>query len=124
MIFAPFAFRNQARVAAAAAAPTLSYEVYAYGFTTGTFKIYINGTLYQTMTTDTSLVTVTLNAGDTFYSTLQNTDAFSPGGTVDYFLNGSFVTSYALFTTGLLTTPTVTSVAGNTYRYIASFGAV
>jgi len=107
----------------AAAAPTLSYELFTNGITVGTFSIYKNGSLYQTLTTDTSLITITLTAGDTFYATLQNTDSFTPGGTIDYFVNASYVTSYSIFTTGLLTTPTVTSAAGNTYKYTANFGA-
>jgi hypothetical protein len=122
-MFTPFAFRNQARVAAAAAAPTLSYELFTNSVTIGTFSIYKNGTLYQTLTTDTSLITITLVAGDTFFATLQNSTTFQEGGTIDYFLNNSYVTSYSIFSTATLTTPTVTSVGGNTYKYTANFGA-
>jgi hypothetical protein len=121
MIFAPFAFRNQVVAAAAPATATFQYELFTNGFS-GTFNVYKNGSLLQSMTTDTSLVTVTLNAGDTFYSTIQQ-----PGGngaTVDYFLNGSFVTSYLTFLTTPLTTPTVTAAGGNTYKYTGNLGAV
>jgi hypothetical protein len=107
----------------AAAAPTLSYELFTNGVTIGTFNIYKNGSLYQTLTTDTSLITITLTAGDTFYATLQNSTPLQQGGTIDYFLNNSYVTSYSLFTSATLTTPTVTSVGGNTYKYTANFGA-
>ena len=109
---------------ATAAAPTLSYELFTNGVTIGTFKIYKNGTLYTTLTTDTSLTTITLTAGDTFYATLQNSTPLQSGGSIDYFLNGSFVTTYSIFTIATLTTPTVTSAAGNTYKYTANFGAV
>ena len=108
---------------AAPATATLQYELFTNFITLGTFRIYINGSLYQTMTTNTSLVTVTINAGDTFYATLQNTDSFQPGGTIDYFVNASYVTSYSIFTTSLLTTPTVTSSASTTYKYTCNFGA-
>lgn len=108
----------------AAAAPELQYELFTNGITIGTFSIYKNGTLYQTLTTDTALITITLTAGDTFYATLQNSTSMQQGGTIDYFLNGSYVTSYSIFTSATLTTPTVTSVAGNVYKYTANFGAV
>lgn len=105
----------------APATATLTYELYTGGFA-GTFKIYKNGVLYQTMTTDTSLVTVTINAGDTFYATCQCND----GCGVDYYVNGSYVTSYypSPLISSLVTTPTVTSTGGTTYKYTASFGAV
>jgi hypothetical protein len=125
MIFAPFAYRQGRAVAiSGGGTATLQYELFTNGITVGTFSIYKNGSLYQTLTTDTSLITITLTAGDTFYSTLQNTDAFTPGGSIDYFVNGSFVTTYSIFTTATLTTPTVTSVSSNTYKYTANFGAV
>jgi hypothetical protein len=107
-----------------AAAPTLSYELFTNGITIGQFNIYKNGTLYQTLTTDTSLITITLNAGDTFYATLQNSTFMQEGGTIDYFLNGSYITSYSIFTSATLTTPTGTALAGNVYKYTANFGAV
>lgn len=94
---------------------TLKYELFAGG-NPGTFQIYKNGSLYQIMTTDTSLVTVTLTAGDTFYATIVSI----AGTSIDYFVNGSYVTSY--FDTS--PTPTITSTAGTTYQYTAYFGAV
>jgi hypothetical protein len=103
---------------------TLEYELFTNGITIGTFNVYKNGSLLQSMTTDTSLVTATLNAGDTFYATLQNSTSMQEGGTIDYFVNGSYVTSYSIFTTATLTTPTVTSSGGTTYKYTANFGAV
>lgn len=93
---------------------TLQYLLYAGG-NSGTFTIYINGSAYQTMTTDTSLVTVTVNAGDTFYATIASVS----GTTIYYYLNGGFVAGY--FDTS--PTPTVTASAGNTYFYEAYFGA-
>jgi len=98
-----------------AAAPILKYQLITSG-NAGTFQIYKNGTLYQTMTTDTALVTVTLTAGDTFYATILSIS----GTSIDYFVNNSFVTNYL----DTSPTPTVTSVAGNTYQYDAYFGAV
>jgi hypothetical protein len=94
---------------------TLKYQLITSGFA-GTFQIYINGLLYQTMTTDTALVTLTLAAGDTFYA---NIVSFA-GTAVDYFVNGSFVTTYFDTTP----TPTITSSAGTTYEYTGYFGAV
>lgn len=104
----------------APATATLQYELITSGFG-GTFNIYKNGSLLQSMTTDTSLVTVTINAGDTFYSTIQSSAGSS---SVDYFVNGSYVTSYFIFTTGTLTTPTITASGGTTYKYTGYFGAV
>lgn len=98
-----------------AAAPILKYSLATSGFG-GTFQIYKNGSLYQTMTTNTSTVTVTLTAGDTFYATILS----AAGTSIDYFVNGAFVTNY--FDTS--PTPTITSAAGNTYEYNAYFGAV
>lgn len=94
---------------------TLKYELFTNGYA-GNFSIYKNGVLYQSMTTDTSMVTITLTAGDTFYATI-----ISIGGTaIDYYLNSTFVTTY--FDTS--PTPTITASAGNTYQYTANFGAV
>jgi hypothetical protein len=104
----------------APATATLQYELFANG-ESGTFNIYKNGTLYQSMTTNTSLVSITLNAGDTFYSTIQSSAGSS---SVDYFVNGSYVTSYFIATTGTLTTPTITSAGGSTYKYTGNFGAI
>jgi len=64
-------------------------------------------------------ITVTLTAGDTFRVTADN--PFDMGVTIDYFLNGSFVTSYFDFTTAQ--TPTITSAAGNAYKFDCYGGA-
>jgi hypothetical protein len=64
-------------------------------------------------------ITVTLTAGDTFRVTAD--EPFDMGVTIDYFLNGSYVTSYFDFTTAQ--TPTITSVAGNAYKFDCYGGA-
>jgi hypothetical protein len=102
----------------APATATLQYELFASMFS-GTFTIYINGGVYQTMTTDTSLVSVTINAGDTFYATV----TCSNGATIDYFLNGTYSTSFYYGGSGAPTeTTTLTAVATNTYKYQCWFG--
>lgn len=98
---------------------TLQYELYTSGFS-GTFRVYRNGSIYQTMTTNTSLVTVTLNAGDTFYTTIQS----SAGTSIDYFVNDVYNTSYYNAGTNTTTSPTITASAGNTYKYTAYFGVL
>jgi len=104
--------------ASAPATATLQYELFATGFS-GTFTIYINGNVYQTMTTDTSLVNVTINAGDTFYATI----TCSNGATIDYFLNGTYSTSFYYSGSGAPTaSTTLTAVATNTYKYQGWFG--
>ena len=65
----------------------------------------------------TGTQTFTLNAGDTFFAT--STDTF--GSSLNYLLNGSFVTSY--FGTPTATSATFTAVAGNTYRFEGYSGA-
>lgn len=100
---------------AAATTATLKYSLATSGFG-GTFTVYKNGSVLQTMTTDTALVTVTLNAGDTFYATI----ASFAGTSIDYFVNSAFVANY--FDTS--PTPTITAAAGSTYEYNAYFGAV
>ena len=62
-------------------------------------------------------VTATLNVGDTFSVT--SSDIF--GSSVFYYLNGAFVTSY--FGSPSVTTPTLTAIGGNTYRYDCFGGA-
>ena len=102
----------------APATATLQYELFASGFS-GTFVIYKNGAILQTMTTDTSLVSVTINAGDTFYATI----TCSNGATIDYFLNGTYSTSFYYVGSGAPTaSTTLTAVAGNTYKYQGWFG--
>jgi hypothetical protein len=65
----------------------------------------------------TGTQTFTLNAGDTFLVT--STDTF--GSSLNYLLNGSFVTSY--FGIPTATSPTLTAAAGNTYRFEGYSGA-
>jgi hypothetical protein len=67
----------------------------------------------------TTTITVTLTAGDTFRVTAD--EPFDAGVTIDYFLNGSYVTSYFDFTTAQ--TPTITSAAGNAYKFDCYGGA-
>ncbi|CAB5223185.1 hypothetical protein UFOVP384_6 [uncultured Caudovirales phage] len=99
----------------AVATATLQYELFTLG-NAGTFQIYKNGSLYQSMFEDTALVTITLNAGDTFYATIVS----FAGTAIDYNVNGSFVTTY--FDTS--PTPTITASGGTTYKYTAYFGAL
>jgi hypothetical protein len=65
----------------------------------------------------TGTQTFTLNAGDTFYVGAYD---FDFGITIDYLLNGTYVTSYS--DPSEVTTPTFTAVAGNTYRFNANSG--
>jgi hypothetical protein len=65
----------------------------------------------------TGTQTFTLNAGDTFLVT--STDTF--GSSLNYLLNGSFVTSY--FGNPTATSPTLTAAGGNTYRFEGYSGA-
>lgn len=105
----------------APATATLQYQLYkGISANTGTFRIYKNGTLLQSMSANTGLITVSINAGDTIYSTLQCNN----GGTIDYYENGSYVTSYVAFTSSAVTSPTVTATAGTTYNYTGTFGAI
>jgi hypothetical protein len=67
----------------------------------------------------TTTITVTLTAGDTFRVTAD--EPFDMGVTIDYFLNASYVTSYFDFTTAQ--TPTITSAAGNAYKFDCYGGA-
>jgi hypothetical protein len=62
-------------------------------------------------------VTETLNVGDTFSVT--SSDVF--GSNVAYYLNGTFTTNY--FGNPSVTTPTLTAIGGNTYRYDCFGGA-
>ena len=64
-------------------------------------------------------INVTLTAGDTFRVTAD--EPFDMGVTIDYFLNGSYVTSYFDLTTAQ--TPTITSSAGNAYKFDCYGGA-
>lgn len=57
-------------------------------------------------------ITTTINAGDTFYVRAQDIDF---GASIDYTLNGSYVTTYSGSRTAI--TPTFTAVGGNTYFF-------
>lgn len=65
----------------------------------------------------TGTQTFSLNAGDTFFAT--STGAF--GTSLAYFLNGTLIASY--FGSPSVSSPTLTAVAGNTYRFEAYSGA-
>ena len=60
----------------------------------------------------TTSLTTTLNSGDTFSVAATNV---STGATIDYFLNGSYVTSYT--DPAIATTPTITAAAGDAYKF-------
>ena len=65
----------------------------------------------------TGTQTFTLNAGDTFFVT----STMAMGSSLNYLLNGSFVTSY--FGIPTATSATFTASAGNTYRFEGYSGA-
>lgn len=65
----------------------------------------------------TGTLNATLTDGDTFSVAASNFG----GATIDYFLNGSYVTSY--FDDPIATTPTITSAAGNAYKFDCYGGA-
>jgi hypothetical protein len=60
----------------------------------------------------TGTLNVTLTAGDTFSVAASNV---FDGATIDYFLNGSYVTSYS--DNPVAQTPTITSADGNAYKF-------
>lgn len=95
-----------------AAATTATIQITNFDGTTVTW--YKNGVSQGSVPTS---VTATLNAGDTFYVT--NNDAF--GASINYSLNGVFVTSY--FNVPTATTATFTASAGNTYKFDCFSGA-
>jgi hypothetical protein len=109
MIFAPFAFRNQIRVAAAAT--TLQYET--IGMVGGTVDVFRNGSSIASLTTDTALTSVILTPGDTVQMTL--TGGSKLGTFIYYYLNGALQTTYSGTTT--ISTAVITTSAGNTYYF-------
>ena len=60
----------------------------------------------------TGTTNATLAAGDTFYVIASNVFL---GATIDYSLNGSYVTTYS--DSPIATTPTFTAAAGNAYSF-------
>lgn len=70
-----------------------------------------NGVTQASIPNNTTFDT-TLNAGDTFY--VYASQIFL-GATIEYYLNGTFVTSYSA--DPIATTPTFTAVGGNAYRF-------
>jgi len=95
-----------------AAATTATINITNFDGTTVTW--YKNGVSQGTVAVS---LTTTVNAGDTFYVT--NNDTF--GATINYYLNAVFVTSY--FGAPTATTATFTAGAGNTYRFDCFAGA-
>lgn len=73
-----------------------------------------NGTSQGSVTGTTN---ATLAAGDTFYVIASNVFL---GATIDYSLNGSYVTSYSDYP--IATTTTFTAAAGNAYRFVCYGG--
>ena len=118
MMFTPFAFRNQAIVVAAPAAATaLQYDV--VGYAQGTITVNRNGLAIATLTADTSLTSITINAGDTVQMTLTggNTKLVT---FIYYYLNGVLQATYSGTTT--ISSAVITTTAGNNY-YFAYEGA-
>lgn len=70
---------------------------------------YKNGILQGSVTGTTN---ATLTAGDTIQVIASNPMI---GATIDYFLNAAYVTSYT--DPAIASTPTITSVAGNAYKF-------
>lgn len=67
--------------------------------------------------TVTGTLNATLTAGDTFQVSASNFG----GATIDYYLNASYVTTY--FDDPIAQTPTITSAAGNAYKFDCYGGA-
>jgi hypothetical protein len=105
----------------APATATLKYDLATNGYS-GTCIVYKNGLVLQTMTSDTSVVTATINAGDTFYVTIQQPTG--NGCSIDYLLNGTYITGWFTLGTGVLSSSTYTASAGNEYRFYNNLGAV
>jgi len=104
---------------------TLKYDLAMNGVASGTCIVYKNGSVLQTMTSETSIVTTTINAGDTFYVTIQNPNTTGQTGcSIDYLVNGSYVTGYFTGGTDVLTSATFTASAENEYRFYNNLGAV
>jgi hypothetical protein len=116
MIFAPFAFRNQVIVATPAAATALQYDV--VGYAQGTITVNRNGSAIATLTADTSLTSITINAGDTVQMTLTGGSEFLTF--IYYYLNGVLQATYSGTTT--ISSAIITTTAGNNY-YFAYEGA-
>jgi hypothetical protein len=76
-----------------------------------------NGVTQSSIPNGSNIVT-TLNAGDTF-TVYASSILF--GATVEYYLNGNFVTAY--FGDPIATTPTLTAAGGNSYVFSCYEGA-
>jgi hypothetical protein len=85
----------------------------------GIFVSWEKNGINQGNVSQLSPVNVTISAGDTIKVIADN--PFDLGVNIDYFLNGTYVTSYFDFTTAQ--TPTITSSAGNAYRFDCTDGA-
>ena len=95
----------------AAAAPTIEINNLGGLTSCSWFK---NGVNQGNVTTS---LTATLADGDTFY--VLASQFF--GATIDYYLNGAYVTSY--FDSPVAETPTFTAAAGNAYKFDCYGGA-
>jgi hypothetical protein len=116
MIFAPFAFQNQVTATAPAAATALQYDV--VGYAQGTITVNRNGLAIATLTADTSLTSITINAGDTVQMTLTGGSVLTTF--IYYYLNGVLQATYSGTTT--ISSAIITTTAGNNY-YFAYEGA-
>jgi hypothetical protein len=113
MIFAPFAFRNQVRVVAAPANPTLTIN-WTELYLGGAVEVYKNGTYYGSPTAGTPFI-VPIVAGDTFYVDI--IPAFEGSASYNYYVNEVFITSGFSSAPTTLTTATYTASSNNAYRF-------
>ena len=96
----------------APATATLQYE--SIDMVGGTVLVKRNGSTIATLTTDTALTTVTLDAGDTIQMTYSRASGFLTTF-IYYFLNGTLTNTYSGTTT--ITGAVLTASAGNTYKF-------
>jgi hypothetical protein len=95
-----------------AAAPQLQYE--SIDMAGGTVLVKRNGTTIATLTTDTALTTVTLDAGDTIQMTYSRASGLLTTF-IYYYLNGTLTNTYSGTLT--ITGAVLTASAGNIYKF-------
>jgi len=110
MIFAPFAYK-QSRVAAPAPPSTATLEISNDDAALNNCAWEKNGITQASIPSNTTFST-TLNVGDTFYV---YASSVSFGATIEYSLNGTFITSYS--GDPVAQTPLFTTEASNIYRF-------
>ena len=101
------------------AAPILEYTFSEISGSPGRMTIYYNNTS-TTVTTSVVSSEITLNSAYTISSTVINPD--DNGVTIDYSLNGSYVTSY--YGTGDASVPAISPTSGNRYLFAGYIGVL